>query len=445
MKSMNRRENRKIAVMAAVIVGFMVFAFMPLASAIITSFSVTPSTGIAGAVDSYDVLVTTGGVTSIDITIPAGFIAVAPMSGGVEIARVDFWNSSTKNYYGHATITSNDTNPTGQVDIYCKFGGDEATSTQYVDYYTAGKKNKFTSGFPSDTSEATIVLPTKTADGSIEIAIDCVAFQLEDVHIALKQFVRNPAAGDYDFLADGTMETVTIKEPLVYPAVYKDDLWFVDSDGNLIADICFLYGGSAPIIPKLRIPLVGDLFGYADSLIIYDSGYWSVDTNQDGQTDYCFKCGGPATPLVGDVDQDGKDDIVAFNKGVWYVKYGKYLDTIGLPDCVDVFEWDDFFLYGDDNSIPLIGDVDRNGKDDIVVVAGSAWYIDTDHNQVPNYAFLYGAPGTTPLVGDLYQDGYDEVVIFSNGLWFVDADKTQTPNFVFLYGTADMIPLVGEI
>jgi uncharacterized protein YraI len=74
MKSMNRRESKKIVVMAAIIVGFMVIAFMPFASATVTSFTVTPSTGLAGAVDSYNALVTTDGVTKINITIPAGFM-----------------------------------------------------------------------------------------------------------------------------------------------------------------------------------------------------------------------------------------------------------------------------------------------------------------------------------------------------------------------------------
>jgi hypothetical protein len=73
MKSMNRKENKKIAVMAAVIMGFMVIAFMPLASAGVTSFTVSPATGTAGAVASYDVFVITDGVTSINITMPAGF------------------------------------------------------------------------------------------------------------------------------------------------------------------------------------------------------------------------------------------------------------------------------------------------------------------------------------------------------------------------------------
>ena len=198
MKRMNRKENKKIAVMTAVIMGFMAIAFMPMASAavgVVTDFTVTPTTGIAGAVDSYNVLVTTQGVTTIDIAIPPGFIAVAPTTGGVEIARVDFWNSSTKAHYGHAIITSNKSNPTGLVDIYCEFGGDAMTTQQFVDY-TAGVETTFVSGF-GDTSSAKIKLPEETKKGYINITIDPTAFQLEDVIIPQKKFVCKPAAANY--------------------------------------------------------------------------------------------------------------------------------------------------------------------------------------------------------------------------------------------------------
>ncbi|NQE53717.1 hypothetical protein C5S29_08995 [ANME-1 cluster archaeon GoMg3.2] len=145
--------------MATIIVGFMLFAFMPAASATVTSFTVMPGTGLAGVVDSYDVLVTTDGVTSINITIPPGFIAVTPVMGGVEIARVDFWNSSTKAHYGYATITANDTDPTTKVDIHCEFGGATATTTQTVNY-NPGATNTFVSNVGGDTSSAIIKLPT---------------------------------------------------------------------------------------------------------------------------------------------------------------------------------------------------------------------------------------------------------------------------------------------
>ena len=168
MKNMNRKESKKIAVMAAIMVGLMVIAFMPLVSAEVTSFRVTPGTGLAGTVDSYNTLVTTTGATTINISIPEGFIAVAPTTGGVLIAEVDFWNSSTKAYYGHATITANDTNPTTQVDIYGELGGAAITTTQNVDY-AAGATNTFESDVAGDTSSAIIKLPTETLKGSINL------------------------------------------------------------------------------------------------------------------------------------------------------------------------------------------------------------------------------------------------------------------------------------
>jgi hypothetical protein len=166
---MNRREGKKIAVMAAIIIGFMMIVFTPFASATVTSFTVTPGTGLVGDfVDSYNASVTTDGVTKINITIPAGFIVMTPTTSDVQIARVDFWNNS--GYYGYCNITANNENPTTMVDIHCKFGGDEITTTQPINY-TAGATTTLKSGFAIDTSEAKIKLPTETLNGP-----GCVVF-----------------------------------------------------------------------------------------------------------------------------------------------------------------------------------------------------------------------------------------------------------------------------
>ena len=226
MKIMNRRESKKIAVMAAVIMGFMVIAFMPAASAGVTDFTVTPTTGLAGAVDSYNVLVTTTGVNTLNISIPAGFLAVTPMTGGVEIARGDFWNTtSTRDYYGYGTVTANNTNPSGKVDVYCKMrvGGEEVefTRTENVNY-NAGDTTTLVvewppEGAPIGTATVNITLPTETDNGCINITIICFSLDLlEDVHIAIKQFVRNPlVANVYNFYADGKVAPVNIhRQPL---------------------------------------------------------------------------------------------------------------------------------------------------------------------------------------------------------------------------------------
>jgi hypothetical protein len=340
MKSMNRREGKKIAVMAAVMVGLMMVAFMPAAAATVTSFTVTPSSGVVGAVDSYNVLVTTTGVTSINITIPAGFIAVAPATGGVEIARVDFWNSSTKAYYGYATITSNIANPTTEVDIYCKFGDDAITTTQNVNY-AAGALNTFLSGFASDTSSAIIRLPKETVDGSIKINIHCTAFHLDDVMIAIRQSVRNPTtAGYYDFKAEEQVATVTIKSSGgLGSAVFRNGQWFIDKTGNQKTDKYFWYGWAG------CDPVVGE-FG-SDDYGVFDDGEWFIDTDGDQKTNLHFWYGWAGLiPVVGDFNGDGSDNYGVFDDGEWFI------DTTGNQKT-NLRYW-----YGTANDKPLFaGDI----------------------------------------------------------------------------------------
>ena len=431
MKSMNRRESKKIAVMAAVIMGLMMFAFMPMASATVTSFTVTPSSGIAGAVDSYNALVTTDGVTTINITIPKGFIAVEPTTGGVEIARVDFWNESTKAYYGYATITANSANPTSKADIYCKFGDDAIDTTQNVDY-TAGATNTFESGFGGDTSSAIIKLPTEDDDGSIEITITCTAFHLDDVMIAIKQFVRNPTtAGDYDFIADGVTETVSITAPGGCGIIFSAPFWFVDSTGDHIADDFFGYGFTG------ATPLIGDINqDGSNDIAVVDLPTWFVDTTGNHIADDTFGYGfAGATPLVGDFNQDGKDDIAVVDLPTWFVD----TDMSGTADLV--------FGYGFAGGKPLVGDFDQDGKDDIAVVNlhMMQWYVDTDMSRTANYDFGYGFPGGTPLVGDFDLNGRDDIAVVYLPWWFVDTNNNQVADYTYGYGFAGGTPLVGNI
>jgi hypothetical protein len=357
---MNKKEGKKIAVMAAVIMGLMMFAFMPMVSATVTDFTVTPSTGLAGAVDSYNALVTTDGVTTINITIPAGFIAVtpttggvliaevnfwnstskAPTTGGVLIAEVNFWNSTSKAYYGYATIKSSNTNPTTKVDIYCEFGGETATTTQNVSY-APGATNTFVSCF-GDGSSAIIKLPREKRGGSIKITITSTDFQLDEVMIAIKQFVRNPmVAGDYVFSADGVDATVRIAAGGRGIGVFRDGVWHVDTNGDYVADMIFAYG------------LAGD------------------------------------DPLVGDINQDGNDDTALFRDGVWHV------DTNG--DYVA----DMIFAYGLAGDDPLVGDINQDGTDDTALFRDGVWHVDTNRDLVAAIIFAYGIPGDDPVVGGI--------------------------------------------
>jgi hypothetical protein len=437
MKSMNRKESKKIAVMAAVIVGLMMFAFMPFAAAGVTDFTVTPSTGIAGAVDSYNVLVTTTGVTTIEITIPAGFIAVAPTTGGVLIAEVNFWNSTAKAYYGSATITANDTYPTKKVDIDWELGGETATTTGIGVDYAPGKTNVFTSGFDCDKSSATIKLPTETLEeGYINITIDCSecpgfsdTWRLDDVHISIKQFVRNPlTADDYDFIADGVKETVSITAPSGRAIVVRGSWWYADTNGDHICDVHFAYGLGSDT------QLVGDVNqdGVEDVIIVRD-GWWFVDTDQDYICDDLFKYGAADDiPLVGDINQDGATDTIRVRDGWWFVD----TDYNHAPDII--------FPYGDPTDKPLVGAVNQDGKTDTIVVRDGLWIIDTDFDHVANVAVPYGDPTKDiQLAGDIDLNGKGDMIVVRNGLWIVDTDFDQIADYVFPYGLGADTPLVG--
>jgi hypothetical protein len=193
-------------VIAAVIISSMMTLFMPLAAASVASFTITPDTGTTCTVDTYSAVVNTTGFTSLTITIPAGFVAVAPTTGGVQIARVDLWDSS--GYYGYALFTANNANPSKKVDVYTNIGGDIVTTTQKIDYGPGGITSIMSPfGGPS---EVTLTLPTDSVDGRFVISLPA-SIVLTNVTIDINRFVRNPAIpGDYVFTADGVPETVSI-------------------------------------------------------------------------------------------------------------------------------------------------------------------------------------------------------------------------------------------
>ena len=366
---MTRKESKKIATIAAIIMGLMMFAFMPAASATVTSFSVTPSTGLAGAVDSYNALVTTDGVTSINITIPAGFIGVVPMSGGVELARIDFWNSSTKAYYGYATFTANDTNPTTKIDAYCDLGGVLTARTTKTVNYTPGAINTFESNVGGS---ARTKLPTEEDKGSINITINCTAFYLDDVMLAIKQFVRNPSVAKvYDFYADGEVAHVNIHhQPLGDIAYLKQ--------GPYGAEDYDLYIYTAPTT-----------IGEHGTLTASD--YWSPD-------------GDTRAVATIDIDGDGVDEIAYLKKGPYGDEdYDLYIYTAptAIGEQGTLIATDYWSPDGDTVAITAVG-----GGDEIAYLKKGP-YGDEDYD-----LYIYTAPT------DIREHG----TLTASDLWSPDGD-----------------------
>ncbi len=130
------------------------------------------------------------------------------------------------------------------------------------------------------------------------------------------------------------------------------------------------------------------------------------------------------TPLIGDFNGDGKDDVVA-----WYPERGDWQVALfdGLQLKPSATSWLYSWAVGNE-WVPFVGDFNGDGMDDIAI-----WYPNTGEWQValsngirfiPNNVWLkpwaVGA-NWVPLIGDFNGDGIDDIVAWNpqNGEWQV--------------------------
>jgi hypothetical protein len=363
---------------------------------------------------------------------PAGFLAVAPTTGGVEIARVDFWNSSTKAYYGYATITANDTNPTTKVDVYCEFGGETATTTQDVSY-APGATNTFVSCF-GDGSSAIIKLPREKRGGSIKITITSTDFQLDDVMIAIRQYVRNPTtAGDYVFSADGVDATVTIRATAGYGgAVHRGKQWILRTENSPLAQVIRTDWGMAT-----DTPITGDWDGDGvDTIGLHRGNQWilsnsNTDPNVDIRTDWGMDTD---IPVVGDWDGDGVDTIGVRRGNQWI------LSNSNTDPNVDIrTDW------GMDTDTPITGDWDGDGRDTIGLHRGNQWIL-SNSNTNPNVDIRtdWGMDTDTPITEDWDSDGRDTIGLHRGNQWILsNSNIDPSVDDRFNYGMSTDEPVTG--
>jgi hypothetical protein len=171
-----------------------------------------------------------------------------------------------------------------------------------------------------------------------------------------------------------------------------------------------------------------------DDIAVFRNGIWYVDTDGDHGTNMCFIYGAAGdVPVVGDVNQVGIADIIVVRNGRWYVDTDHDLAA------------DEIFYYGRAMDIPLTGDVNQDGKEDIIVVRNGRWYVDTNHNLAADEIFYYGRATDIPLTGDVNQDGKDDIIVVRNGRWYVDTNHNHAADDIFYYGKATDILLVGDI
>jgi hypothetical protein len=170
---------------------------------------------------------------------------------------------------------------------------------------------------------------------------------------------------------------------------------------------------------------------------IFRNGTWYFDMNGDGMAgEKVVAFGLPGdTPIVGDWDGDGVDDIGVFRRGVWY------FDLDGLGGNAE--KW---FAFGVPSDTPVVGDWDGDGDVDAGVFRRGVWYFDLDGlGKKAEKSFAFGIASDVPVVGDWDGDGDTDVGVFRHGLWYKDLDnKGGNAEQAFAFGIDDDKSAVGD-
>jgi hypothetical protein len=208
---------------------------------------------------------------------------------------------------------------------------------------------------------------------------------------------------------------------------------------------------SYPAIPSVS-SACGDIDGDGKGdLISVEGSDWYVwySSKQYSKRYGPYDRGVFGTPVIGDVDGDGQGDLIMVDGSRWYV----WTSSSGYTNRID---WD-LGIYGH----PMTGDIDGDGKDDAIVVRGSQWYVWTSSSGYTKRLGPYdlGIHGL-PAAGDIDGDGKADLVIAVGSNWYTwsAASKHQvrsgpynmgisgTPKIADIDGDglADLIVIVGS-
>lgn len=144
-------------------------------------------------------------------------------------------------------------------------------------------------------------------------------------------------------------------------------------------------------------------------------------------------------PLVGDVNGDGRDDFIIWrpSDGQWFA-----MDARGNVIVRDL-------PWGQQGDIPFVGDVNKDGRADFIVWRPNTnqWFARSVNGNVIVREVSWGQNGDIPLVGDINRNGTADFVIWrpSNGQWFAREANGAIIVRELDWGIQNDIPLVGDI
>ena len=263
--------------------------------------------------------------------------------------------------------------------------------------------------------------------------------------------------------SQGQATIINDDEPLRFdkPVVFRGRDWFFDLNGDGLAEEKLVgYGlvGDTPVVGDWN----GD--GKDDIAVVrpnYQSGGldWYLDFNNDGIVDRLKHYGLIGdTPVVGDWNGDGYDDMGIVRYNAWRGGLDWAVDSNGDA------EWqssDAVWHYGLQGDIPVVGDWNADGRSDMGVVrdnlsrGGLDWYVDSNGDaawQATDAVFQYGLLDDIPVVGDWNGDGKDDMGVAHRDpvtnfyFWYVDLNNGADvwAEKVLLYGIGGDRVLAGK-
>ncbi len=186
-------------------------------------------------------------------------------------------------------------------------------------------------------------------------------------------------------------------------------------------------------------PLAGDFDGDGiDELAVFKDGYWMLDLNRNGiwdEGDLLARLGDAEDrPVVGDWDGDGKDDIGIYGP-IWEHDREAIDRDPGLPNP----ENDPFTK--PKNIPPVTRDAAHGARIMKLTTYGR------QRADVVDHVFGIGEKELIPVTGDWNGNGIRSIGTFTDGVWQLDMNgdgKFDHLDLTARFGDAGDIPLVGD-
>lgn len=207
-------------------------------------------------------------------------------------------------------------------------------------------------------------------------------------------------------------------------------------------------GNFAVLLPQGRLHLIrqsGNVSTVSVGLVDPSQGLWHL--RDDYGRSRSFFYGNPGDyPFMGDWNCDGTDTPGLYRQSDGYV-YLRNSNTQGVADVA--------FFFGDPGDVPLAGDFNGDGCSTLSIYRPNEarFYIINELGAndgglgAADYSFLFGNVGDLPVVGDWDGDGIDEVGLYRGASGFFynrDTLDTGSATQQFYFGDPDDRFVAGD-